>query len=215
MSKFVVILFLIQISILAIAKEIPQFKSGDIIFQTSNSNQSYAIMLASKSLYSHVGIIEEDKGEFYVIEAISEVKRTPLKKWINRGRLGLYTVSRIKNLTDSKIKNIVEGAKKYLGRKYDLYFTSNNPEIYCSELVSLAYKEAGIEVGHYQKVSTLDVDNFITRKLFKSRWRKHPLCQEKTTTFDSCWKKVQSDELITPISLYEDKNTEIIFTNYL
>jgi hypothetical protein len=41
-------------------------------------------MWASKSLYSHVGIIEEDGGKFYVIEAISKVSRTPLEKWITR-----------------------------------------------------------------------------------------------------------------------------------
>ncbi|OYZ24345.1 MAG: hypothetical protein B7Y39_01430 [Bdellovibrio sp. 28-41-41] len=63
-------------------------QSGDIIFQTSGSNQLTAIMWASKSLYSHVGIVEIDGNKKYVIEAISKVSRTPLSKWIKRGRLG-------------------------------------------------------------------------------------------------------------------------------
>ena len=44
----------------------PTFQNGDIIFQTSNSSQSKAIQLATHSPYSHVGIIYEQKGSFWV-----------------------------------------------------------------------------------------------------------------------------------------------------
>ena len=54
-------------------------------------------MWASKSLYSHVGIVEVSEGKKYVIEAIFKVSRTPLNKWIKRGRLGRYAVFRYKN----------------------------------------------------------------------------------------------------------------------
>ncbi|HRG10273.1 MAG TPA: peptidoglycan peptidase, partial [Cyclobacteriaceae bacterium] len=39
------------------APESQTLKSGDIIFQTSQSSQSKAIQLATRSEYSHMGII--------------------------------------------------------------------------------------------------------------------------------------------------------------
>lgn len=37
--------------------DLSDYKNGDIIFQTSKSNQSKAIQLATDSKYSHMGII--------------------------------------------------------------------------------------------------------------------------------------------------------------
>lgn len=59
-------------------------KIGDIIFQTSKSNQSKAIQLATNSKYSHMGIIYKINGQVFVYEAVQPVKLTALTKWINR-----------------------------------------------------------------------------------------------------------------------------------
>jgi hypothetical protein len=55
-----------------------EIQSGDIIFQTSLSEQSKAIQLATKSEYSHCGIIFKEGNDYYVFEAIQPVKRTPI-----------------------------------------------------------------------------------------------------------------------------------------
>lgn len=72
-------------------------KNGDLIFQTSLSEQSKAIQLATKSKYSHCGIIYKDGNDFYVFEAVQPVKRTPLDTWISRGQGGKYVIKRLKN----------------------------------------------------------------------------------------------------------------------
>ena len=71
--------------------------NGDIIFQTSKSSQSKAIQLATNSKYSHMGIIYENNGRYFVYEAVQPVKLTPLKEWIDRGEDEHYVVKRIKN----------------------------------------------------------------------------------------------------------------------
>lgn len=189
-------------------------QSGDIIFQTSNSRQSYAIIWASKSLYSHVGIVEIDGQKKYVIEAISKVSRTPLDVWIKRGRLGRYSVFRYMNLETKRRQKIVDQAKAYLGRGYDIFFTSRNKEIYCSELVELAFENAGLEVGKKQKVKELDVNNVVVRKLVESRWRTHPLCKTGIKKFDDCWNLILEDKLVTPDSIATDGHLEKIWSNY-
>src|SRR3954469_24265931 len=67
-----------------LSSTIKKIKAGDIIFQTSRSDQSLAIQLATKSKYSHVGIIYEIDGIFFVFEAVQPVKFTRLDDWIAR-----------------------------------------------------------------------------------------------------------------------------------
>ena len=54
-----------------------EIKNGDLIFQTSLSGQSKAIQLATKSKYSHCGLIFKDGNDFFVFEALQPVKHTP------------------------------------------------------------------------------------------------------------------------------------------
>ena len=49
-----------------------QPRDGDVIFQTSRSSQSQAIQLATKSPYSHMGIVYVGEGaEALVFEAVT------------------------------------------------------------------------------------------------------------------------------------------------
>ena len=73
-----------------------QLRDGDIIFQTSRSEQSTAIQKATHSQYSHMGIVFFRNGSPHVYEAIKTVQYTPLKKWIARGEGGHYVVRRLR-----------------------------------------------------------------------------------------------------------------------
>lgn len=214
MLRFKIALCLICTFVVSVNAAEADLQSGDIVFQTSGSNQSTAIMWASKSLYSHVGIVEIDGNKKYVIEAISKVSRTPLNKWIKRGRLGRYSVFRYQNLDSNKQSNIVKEAKSFLGRPYDIYFTSKNKEIYCSELVDLAFEKSGLSLGKKQKVKELDVDNLVVRKLVEKRWRMHPVCKTVVKSFSDCWKLILEDELVTPESIAVDARLLKVWSNY-
>src|SRR5690606_20965302 len=78
-------------------KESPSshFRPGDLIFQSSVSGQSKAIQIATRSKYSHVGILLEKNGELQVFEAVQPVKFTPIEEWIQRGRDKEYVVKRL------------------------------------------------------------------------------------------------------------------------
>ena len=67
---------------------LPAILEGDIIFQTSRSSQSLAIQRATKSQYSHMGIIFREGDETLVYEAVQPVRKTPLAAWIKRGAGG-------------------------------------------------------------------------------------------------------------------------------
>lgn len=149
--------------------------NGDLIFQTSQSAQSQAIQLATKSKYSHCGIIYKEDGKWFVFEAIQPVQKTPLDNWIARGKDSHYVVKRLKNadevLTDANFSKMKATAQKMGGKNYDLYFEWSDDRIYCSELIWKIYKEGtGIEIGKLQELKDLDLSNPAVKAKLKERY---------------------------------------------
>jgi uncharacterized protein YycO len=152
-----------------------EIKNGDLIFQTSLSPQSNAIQLATKSKYSHCGLIYKDGNNFYVFEAVQPVKRTPLDKWIARGQDGKYVIKRLKNadqvLTPTTLTKMRQVGDQFKGKNYDLTFEWSDNKIYCSELIWKIYQRAtGIEIGKLEKLSDFDLTNEAVKKIMKERY---------------------------------------------
>jgi hypothetical protein len=150
-------------------------KEGDLIFQTSLSSQSKAIQLATKSKYSHCGIVFKEGDSFYVFEAVQPVKRTPLAEWIARGEKGKFIVKRLKNaeqtLTPEVLQKMKEIGKGFNGKKYDLDFEWTDEKIYCSELIWKIYKRStGIDIGKLEKLGDFDLSSDQVKRKIKERY---------------------------------------------
>jgi len=157
------------------AIELPSdLRDGDIIFQTSRSSQSIAIQRATKSPYSHVGIILFQNNKPYVFEAASTVCYTPLDTWISRGQGKRYVLKRLKevstHLSGSELK---KAAKKFEGKPYDLTFEWSDEKIYCSELVwKMYYQALGIKVGELQLLREFNLSDPVVKKKMRERYGK-------------------------------------------
>lgn len=133
----------------------PDLRTGDLVFQTSRSRQSAAIQRATRSPWSHVGIVEVTPKGTFVLEAIQPVSRTPWERWRARGAGGRVLVMRPK-LDPAVAARVIVAAKRLLGRPYDPWFRWDDERIYCSELVAKAFERgAGIELGRRQRVGEL------------------------------------------------------------
>jgi hypothetical protein len=178
-----------------------QAKNGDIIFQTSRSSESLAIQRATKSKYSHMGIVYIKNGLPFVFEAIGPVMLTPLGDWVDRGYRGHYVVKRLWNakerLTSKALERMLEVSKMFEGRHYDFYFQWSDDRIYCSELVWKIYKRAlDIEVGELQKMGEFDLSD--------------PLVQEKVRErFGDSFPK--NETVISPAAIFE---SDLLVTVY-
>lgn len=127
---------------------IKDIREGDVIFQTSQSQQSPLIQIATQSTISHCGIIIIKDGKPYVLETLKTLVLTPLGKFIARGKDGKYWLKR------SNKENIKIKYDSYLGKPYDLAFKFDNDKFYCSELIYDIYKnQLGIELCEPKKVS--------------------------------------------------------------
>jgi cell wall-associated NlpC family hydrolase len=197
--------------------DLPPLKNGDIVFQTSRSNQSLAIMLASQSLYTHIGIIRVDAHTGpMVIETAAQVRETPLQTWIARGIGARVTIKRISGLSASKTASTMSWAEKVYGKPYDRFFLMDDRAFYCSELVYDAFKSgAGVSVGRLEKVADLHLNSTPVKALIKKRWKNYPLCDEgRVKTPEVCLDIIKSQDVITPVSISRDPKLETLYSNY-
>jgi len=149
-------------------------KDGDIIFQSSKSQQSKAVEEAANSPYSHCGIIFYEKEIAYVYEAVQPVGKRKLDEWIDSGVEGKYVVMRLKDSAFSS-KNNIEKMKAFaenqFGKNYDIYFNWNDKEWYCSELVwKTYYNVLAIELAKPKSLREFNVDSPIVRKTMSKRY---------------------------------------------
>lgn len=196
-----------------------EFQTGDMIFRTSKSSQAGAIFKATKSNYTHVGIIEVDeRGKKWVIESVGPVQRIPFKDWVDGAVGKKIAVHRYKGLSDQQKKAVIKAAMKYEGKPYDKHFTflDQGSSIYCSELVEMAYKEgAGIDVGKRQKLQDLNIGDELTMKLIRDRWKTHPACKGgKAKSAQECLEIIKPQEMITPVGLTKDNQVEEVYSDF-
>lgn len=150
-----IVLLVIALPFMQIAKEtltaetgpVSEVREGDVIFQTSKSQQSPLIQIGTRSKITHCGIIVMRGGKPYVLETLKTLVLTPLDKFIARGEDGKYWIKR------SSRENIKIKYAKYLGKPYDLSFKFDNGRFYCSELVYDIYqKQLGIQLAEPRQV---------------------------------------------------------------
>jgi hypothetical protein len=168
-------------------------RDGDIVFQTSLSAQSRAIQLATHSRYSHMGLILFRDGRPFVLEAVSQVRFTPLPEWAARGEGGRMVVKRLRDeavLGDpTNLSRLREAAAKFAGRPYDPYFEWSDDRIYCSELVWKAYARGlGVHLGALAALVSFDLSD--------------PLVQAKLS--ERCGDRLPLDEqVISPAMIFD------------
>jgi uncharacterized protein YycO len=168
-------------------------RDGDIVFHSSRSAQSAAIERATKSQYSHMGVVIHRDGKPFVYEAIATVRYTPLAKWVARGDGGEYVVKRLKaGLSAAQTRSLRAAASAFEGKPYDLYFEWSNDRIYCSELVWKMYERAlGIEIGGRQKLREFDLTDELVKAKMRERYGSRVPLDEPVISpaamFDSNW----------------------------
>ena len=146
----------------------PDVEEGDVIFQTSRSDQSPLIALVTHSPMTHCGIIVMNKNMPYVLEASGTLRLTPLADFIKRGKAGAYWIKhRPKEWNASKKIRY----KHLLGRSYDLAFSFSNNRYYCSELVYDIYlNQQGIQLCEPRKMNSYWLTSLpVVKKQMKRR----------------------------------------------
>lgn len=205
------------ITLPARAQDLPDLKRGDVIFQNSQSAQSLAILLATDSPFTHVGILYFDAaGNPVVLEAVRTTRATPLQDWVAQGKDGAVAVYRMEELGSDTALAVTEAARSHLGKGYDPYFFQSEDTIYCSELVHIAFRDgAGVALGQVQALDDLNLDSAAVRALIAERWQSHPACSEgQAQDAESCLALIRDEPLVTPQAVAEDGRLRLVFSSF-
>ena len=170
---------------------------GDVVFQSfPHDPLTDTIEGVSQSPYSHCGIVLRENGNWSVIEAVGPVMITPLEDWVARGRGHAFAVYRLREKYRKLTPQMIEAAKTFLGRPYDIHYAMGDDKIYCSELVFKAFRKAsGEDPGKLQKLGDL---NWKPYEVFIRKIEEGQLPLDR--------------EMITPRELYEAPQLEKIFS---
>lgn len=139
-------------------------REGDIIFQTFPSSQCKAIQIATRSQFSHVGLVLTHYGELMVYEAIGPVKFTSIDSWVKRDTNRHVVVRRLRNadsiLTKANLAKLDSTALTFEGKPYDSAFNWSDDRLYCSELVWKIFDRAlKIDIGDLRKLKSFDLSS--------------------------------------------------------
>ena len=157
----------------AVALSAPDVRNGDIIFHQSVSFQSKALEIATRSPYTHCGIVFFKDEKPYVFEAVHTVSWTPLNDWIKRGIEGRYVLMRLKQPLDEKgERSLREAASDFVGKGYDLFFNWSDETIYCSELAWKVYDRAlGLSLIPLKTFRDYELDHEEVQRIVKERFK--------------------------------------------
>lgn len=173
MKKLFVIVAIFNL-LLSCKAQGPAVKDGDIIFIQNPSGQGRAIQLATKSKYTHVGVIFYENGKPMVYHAVQPVSVNTLQEFKNMSMDGKYEIKRLKDstvLTKETISAMLKDAKSKVGVDYDIYFAWDDKEMYCSEYVwKLFNKHANVEVGELRPLKDFDLSSPIVKETMKKRY---------------------------------------------
>lgn len=181
-----------------------QLRNGDLIFQTSRSAQSVPIQLATRSPWSHCGIVYVNNGDFFVYEAAGKVKLSPLQRFIKKGEGRKFVVKRLRSadslLTEANLAKLKAAGKAYDGKPYDSFFGWSDDRIYCSELIYKIYRDAlGLEIGVTRKLLDFDLTPPIVARTLKQRYGE----------------AVPLDEIvIAPSDMHDDPRLVTVYSNF-
>ncbi|MBI3178944.1 MAG: YiiX family permuted papain-like enzyme [Deltaproteobacteria bacterium] len=178
-------------------------RDGDIVFQQSASAQSDAIRLATRSRYTHVGVVLFERGKPMVLEAIGRASFTPYAVWVARGIGGHVVVKRLADaaevLTAETSELMHTLGRQMRGTPYDAHFAWDDERLYCSELVHKLYDRAtDVSLGRVQKLGEFELH--------------HPLVRKKL--YERFGAKVPLEEpVVSPQALFEDERLVTVFEN--
>lgn len=163
--------------------QLPDVQNGDIIFIQNPGGQGKAIQLATKSKFTHVGIIFIENGKAMVYHAVEPVSVNTLEEFIDMSSDGKCEIKHLKDksaLTKKVISDMLQEAKSKLGIHYDVGFNWSDGELYCSEFVWKLYNHAlKLEIGKLRPLKEFDLSHPVVKNIMTQRYGKNIPYEEK------------------------------------
>jgi hypothetical protein len=146
--------------------------TGDIVFQELGGEQGRAVRAATGSPFTHCGVVFEQDGTLYVLEAIQPVSVVTLDSFRRRSKV--FHARRLKNrssLNKENLNKALRWGQGQLGKNYDPLFQWDDENLYCSELVwKIFEKAAEVKLCTPKTFQSYFLDKPEVRRLIRQRY---------------------------------------------
>jgi uncharacterized protein YunC (DUF1805 family) len=156
---------------LAEAQKSYALQEGDVVFSSSTAGQGGAIIIATRSPYSHCGMVFVEKGKMMVLEAVQPVGVVSLEEFISRSKPGTFMARRLKTpVNPASYQTAKSWGMSQIGKNYDAKFLWDDRNLYCSELVWKIYQHAGVELCIPRRFKDYHLDDPTVKKVIEERY---------------------------------------------
>ncbi|MEQ1755853.1 MAG: YiiX/YebB-like N1pC/P60 family cysteine hydrolase [Micropepsaceae bacterium] len=190
-----------------------EWNDGDLIVQQSKTVPVLPVFGTKTEAPAHIGIVQLTDSGAVVIEASETVTETPLADFISHGRSRQFAAYRVAALTPIQSRLVISAARSRIGMHGDFFLDPDADQIYSSELVRMAYLEAGIDLGKMQRLGTLAKGNPTVSSKFMGKWQQSKPCKRRYLDYDQCWNTIARYDVITPMSLISDPHVRPLYSS--
>jgi hypothetical protein len=194
-------------------REPVEWRNGDLVFQTATALPNKMILDATLSTLTNVGIVAVTENGPTVISVRDEVDEVPMRSFVAKGADRTITVYRLRNIAPEYGVRVVEAARRYVGKPYDVFFDKSADEIYAAELVRLAFSEIGVLLGDWEKLERLAKRQPGFESIYAQRSSDIRVCRSRNLDYKQCWAHLLKQQVVTPASIAADKHLEQIYSD--
>jgi hypothetical protein len=191
-----------------------EWQNGDLIFQTATAFPNEMILDAAASPLTNVGIVAvSDENGPTVIELSTAVDEVPMAAFVDKGTDGTISVYRVRNLTPELAQQVVEAARRQIGKPYDTFFDKGTDNIYAAELARIAFSQIGLTLGQSERIEKFTKKQPGFESIFDQQWSNLHECQSHNFDQQQCWAYIVKQQLITLTSIAGDEHVAQIYTD--
>lgn len=139
--------------------------SGDLVFVRGDSRILFGLVNFSQlstdvanSRFSHVGLVSREQDGVFVYDVVvGGPRHISFGKFATDHRISLIAVKRLKTEYRGYVPAAIEYCRSVgsASGKFDTEFKLNNEHLYCSELIELAFRHAGLPLSQPVRIDRL------------------------------------------------------------
>jgi len=191
-----------------------EWQNGDLIFQTATAFPNEMILDAAASPLTNVGIVAtSDENGPTVIELSTVVDEVPMSAFVDKGTDSAISVYRVRNLTPELAQQVVEAARRQMGKPYDVFFDKGADNIYAAELVRMAFSQIGLTLGQSERIEKFAKKQPGFESIYDQQWSNLHECQSHNLDQQQCWAYIVKQQMITLTSIASDEHVQQIYTD--
>ena len=196
------------------ASDFHDWRNAQLIFVQGAEPLDRALVQATKSPYSHVGIVRLTGGGPVVLETRPSLWEVFVEDFIDQAVDGHYAVYGVKRLSETDAFTPPRVANDFLETPDDPYLREGMAEMSGAELVSRAYRSLGLELGEPVSLGELAAGSPAIRGWLERVWRGHPDCKGRSPDMADCFGRLQRQQVLTPAAVSEAPGLVCLWSDF-